>query len=357
MDETLFSIIASLEDGRRLGTDEFEYLVSHRTHEGATQLARTAADIRNEIYGHDIFVRGLIEVSNYCKNDCYYCGIRKSHSHCDRYRLDDDQILTCCREGYSLGFRTFVLQGGEDPAFTDDRLCKLIDQIKTEYPDTAITLSLGERSRESYTRLKKAGADRYLLRHETADREHYAQLHPPAMSYDNRMRCLQDLRDLGFAVGAGMMVGAPFQTPRHLAEDLMFLQDFQPDMCGIGPFIPAAGTPFEHEPAGSVEETLYLLSILRILMPHVLLPATTALGTMDPQGREKGILCGANVIMPNLSPVGVRKKYALYDNKICTGEESAQCRVCLDIKMDHIGYQIVCDRGDVRRKPICPEQP
>jgi biotin synthase len=255
-------------------------------------------------------------------------------------------ILDCCRDGYELGFRTFVLQGGEDPWFTDERLCGLLRQIKEQFPDCAITLSLGERSRESYRRLFDAGADRYLLRHETADKAHYEKLHPSELSFDNRMECLRNLRELGYQVGCGFMVGSPFQTSAALAKDLKFIESFRPEMCGIGPFIPQKDTPFGQYPGGSVELTCYLLSILRIIQPNLLLPATTALGTLDPLGREKGILSGANVVMPNLSPVSVRKKYLLYDNKICTGEESAQCRSCLSERMKSIGYELVIDRGD-----------
>lgn len=350
MDEKLFSIIDSLEDTHRLPLQDYEYLVSHRSDEGAMLLARKASAIRDSIYGRDVFVRGLIEFSNICKNDCLYCGIRKSNSTVDRYRLTEPQILACCKQGYDLGFRTFVLQGGEDGWFTDERLVSIISKIRAAYPDCAITLSLGERDRDSYQRLFDAGANRYLLRHETADKAHYERLHPAAMSFDHRMQCLQDLRDIGYDVGIGMMVGSPYQTPHELAEDMKFIEEFQPEMCGIGPFIPAHDTPFADFPAGTLEETCYLLSIIRLIVPDVLLPATTALGTISPLGRERGIQCGANVIMPNLSPVMVRKKYMLYDNKICTGEESAQCRTCLDLRMDKIGYTIVSDRGDIRRE-------
>lgn len=350
MDEKLFSIIDSLEQNHRLSFEELTWLVSHRSVEGAMLLAKKAAAVRDSIYGRDVFVRGLIEFSNICKNDCLYCGIRKSQTACQRYRLTEPQIMLCCQQGYALGFRTFVLQSGEDGWFTDERLCQIVSHIKTEYPDCAITLSVGERSRESYQKLFDAGADRYLLRHETATKSHYEKMHPKEMSFDHRMQCIQDLRDIGYDVGIGMMVGAPYQTPEDLARDLLFIEDFRPEMCGIGPFIPAAGTPFAHFPAGTLEETLYLLSIIRLLVPDVLLPATTALGTIDPLGREKGMQAGANVVMPNLSPVQVRKKYMLYDNKICTGEESAQCRNCLDLRMDKIGYTIVSDRGDIRRE-------
>ncbi|MBQ7848842.1 MAG: [Clostridia bacterium] len=288
-----------------------------------------------------------IEISNICRNDCLYCGIRRSNPHCQRYRLTPEEILECCREGDALGFRTFVLQGGEDPFFTDDVLAGLISAIKAEHPDCAVTLSLGERSQESYRLLRSAGADRYLLRHETADAAHYARLHPAAMSFDNRMRCLHDLKELGYQVGCGFMVGSPGQTARELAQDLTFVGRFQPDMCGVGPFIPQRDTPLGAEPAGTLELTCYLLSILRLIRPNLLLPATTALGSIHPYGREMGIQAGANVVMPNLSPASVRKKYALYDNKLTDGAEAAQCRQELAARMAAIGYEVVTDRGDV----------
>jgi len=328
---------------------EYAQLIEQRTDELAALLARRADAVRREIYGNAVFVRGLIEISNICKNDCLYCGIRRGNANCQRYRLTPEEILGCADEGYALGFRTFVLQGGEDAWFTDERLCALIGTLKARHPDCAVTLSLGERSRESYAALRAAGADRYLLRHETADRAHYEKLHPAEMSYDNRMRCLRDLRELGYQVGCGFMVGSPHQTAAELAKDLKFIETFQPDMCGIGPFVPHHDTPFRDEAAGTVELTCFLLSIIRLIHPPVLLPATTALGTIDPLGREKGILAGANVVMPNLSPVSVRKKYELYDNKICTGEESAQCKDCLNNRMRGIGYEIVTDRGDIRK--------
>ena len=241
------------------------------------------------------------------------------------------------------------MQGGEDPSYTDDGICRLVSRIKTAYPDCAITLSIGERSRKSYERYFTAGADRYLLREETANETHYKSLHPQEMKLSDRKRCLYDLKDIGYQVGAGFMVGSPGQTKEHLLEELSFLWELKPDMIGIGPFIPHQDTPFREKTAGSVTLTLRLLAILRIMFPYVLLPATTALGTLDPMGREKGLKAGANVVMPNLSPVSVRKKYELYDNKICTGEESAQCRHCLNERVKQAGYQIVTDRGDVRR--------
>ena len=334
--------------GARLDVSDFAALLRESDDESDAVLRGAAVRVRKQIYGSSVFVRGLIEISSYCKNDCYYCGIRRGNQNAERYRLTPEEILLCADEGYALGFRTVVLQGGEDPFFTDSLLCDLIDKIKTAHPDCAVTLSLGERSRESYQSLFDAGADRYLLRHETATKAHYEKLHPPSLSLDNRLRCLYDLREIGYQVGGGFMVGSPFQTKEDLARDLCFIRDFQPDMCGIGPFIPHKDTPFSAYPAGTLEETLRLLSILRLLKPNILLPATTALGTIHPQGRELGIQAGANVVMPNLSPVAVRKKYALYDNKICTGEESAQCKDCLARRMQAIGYEIVVDRGDVK---------
>ena len=318
-------------------------------------LAKEAVRIRKQYYGEKVYVRGLIEFTNYCKNDCYYCGIRRGNLHACRYRLRKEEILDCCREGYRLGFRTFVLQGGEDRWFTDERMAEIIRAIRETYQDCAITLSIGERSKESYRLFRQAGADRYLLRHETANERHYGTLHPSSMSLAARKQCLHDLRELGYQVGAGFMVGSPGQTLQCLAEDLMFLKELKPHMVGIGPFIPHHDTIFAKEPAGSVSMTLYLLSLIRILLPQVLLPATTALGTLDPKGREKGLSVGANVVMPNLSPVQNRKQYDLYDNKICTGEEAAECLVCLAQRVQRVGYHLVHERGDaygIEKEPI-----
>lgn len=341
-------LIHKLAEEHRLSLTEYQELIDHRTPEAAALLAELAVRERKEIYGNSVYIRGLIEISNICKNDCLYCGIRRGNQNCQRYRLSGDEILACCDEGYGLGFRTFVLQGGEDRYFTDDRLCALLHSIKAKYPDCAVTLSLGERSRKSYQRLFDAGADRYLLRHETADQPHYEKLHPGAMSFPNRMRCLQDLKEIGYQVGCGFMVGSPCQTSAELAKDLKFIEEFRPHMCGIGPFIPHKDTVFASEPAGTLELTCYLLSIIRLIHPPILLPATTALGSIDPIGREKGILSGANVVMPNLSPSAVRKKYSLYNNKATDGAESAQCRDALAKRMEAIGYKIVTDRGDSR---------
>lgn len=340
--------IDELTETHALTLEGYEYLVSHQSDDARELLAERARAAREPIYGHDVFVRGLIEISSICKNDCLYCGLRASNASCERYRLTREQILECAEVGWELGFRTYVLQGGEDPHFSDEVVCEIVRELKNRHPGCAITLSLGERSRESYARLRDAGADRYLLRHETADPAHYATLHPASMSWENRMQCLRWLRELGYAVGAGFMVGSPNQTPATLAHDLAFVQDFQPEMCGIGPFIPHHATPFAQHPAGTLEQTLYLLSIIRLIKPNILLPATTALGTIDPSGRELGMEAGANVVMPNLSPTDVRKKYELYNGKICTGDEAAECRRCLELRMNLFGYHVVTDRGDPR---------
>ena len=342
------SLIEKLAASHSLSVEEYESLIKNRNDEAAKLLRKYAVKIRKEIYKNHVYVRGLIEISNICKNDCLYCGIRRSNKNCERYRLNLEEIISCSNEGYELGFRTFVLQGGEDVFFTDEILGDIVKEIKSLHPDCAVTLSMGERSCESYKFLRECGADRYLLRHETADKEHYSKLHPSSMSYENRIKCLHDLKNLGYQVGCGFLVGSPFQTEKNLAQDLKFIEDFKPAMCGIGPFIPHKDTPFKNFPAGTVELTCYLLSIIRLIYPPVLLPATTALGTIHPTGRELGIMSGANVVMPNLSPVNVRKKYELYDNKICTGEESAQCKDCLNNRMKKIGYEIVIDRGDAK---------
>lgn len=349
MNEKLFLLIEKLKNEKKLSLEEYEFLIENRTKEATLMLREQAVSVRQQVYGNAVFIRGLIEISNICKNNCLYCGIRKENSNVVRYRLTEEEILECCKEGYELGFRTFVLQGGEDGYYTDSVLCKLISTVKSSYPECAVTLSLGESSRDSYQKLFDAGADRYLLRHETADESHYGILHPTELSYEKRMRCLQDLKDIGYQTGCGFMVGSPYQTTKHLAKDLKFIEEFGPDMCGIGPFIPAKGTPFEKLEAGTLELTCYLLSIIRLIRPNILLPSTTALGTIDPKGREMGILAGANVVMPNLSPASVRKKYRLYDNKVSDGAESAQSRQILTEKMHAIGYQVVTDRGDIKK--------
>lgn len=318
--------------------------------ESCTEMLAEKADrVRRQVYGDEVYVRGLIEFSNYCRNNCYYCGIRRDNRNAQRYRLSREEIFSCCREGYALGYRTFVLQGGEDLSYTDEDICSIVSGIRQQYPDCAVTLSIGERKRESYQAYFDAGADRYLLREETADADHYRRLHPREMDGENRQRCLWELKEIGYQVGAGFMVGSPFQTTGHLLCDLRFLQKLQPDMIGIGPFLTHGDTPFADQKNGSVAMTLRLISLLRLMFPYALLPATTALGTIDPMGREKGLKAGANVLMPNLSPMAVRRKYELYDNKICMGDESAQCRTSLEKRVENAGYRIVTSRGDVRR--------
>jgi len=301
---------------------------------------------RREIYGDEVFLRGLIEFTNYCKNNCYYCGIRCGNTKVERYRLQKEDILKCAEEGYRLGYRTFVLQGGEDPYYTDDKICEIVSALHGQFPDCAITLSIGEKSKESYEAYFRAGAARYLLRHETANETHYGKLHPAVMSLANRKQCLYNLKEIGYQVGAGLMVGSPYQTTENLVEDIRFLQDLKPDMIGIGPFLKHADTPFAQFENGSLKVTLRLLAMLRLLFPYALLPSTTALGTIHPNGREMGLKAGANVVMPNLSPVDYRKLYSLYENKICTGEESAQCRGCLEQRIKSAGYRAVTAVGD-----------
>ena len=346
------SLIDKLAQERDLPDQELLELIT-TTDSAANELLAARADkMRQQYYGKKVYIRGLIEFTNYCKNNCYYCGIRAGNGQAQRYRLTKEQILDCCAEGYRLGFRTFVLQGGEDPYYTDERICDIVAAIRAQHPDCAITLSIGEKERASYQAYFDAGANRYLLRHETAAPEHYAQLHPASMSLANRKRCLFDLKEIGYQVGSGFMVGSPYQTPANLLADLRFLQEPEPDMIGIGPYIPHEQTPLADKKSGTAEQTLRLLSILRLMFPYALLPATTALGTIHPNGRELGLKAGGNVVMPNLSPVNVRKLYELYENKICTGEEAAQCRGCLEARVRMAGYEIVTDRGDVAKSML-----
>ena len=348
-DKTSSELLRLLSEKHHLSLSSFERILRERTEEDEELARQLARECTEKYYGRGVYTRGLIEFTNFCKNNCHYCGIQRGNQEVERYRLSKEEILSCCEEGYRLGFRTFVLQGGEDPYFTDEKIVEIVQTIKKAFPDCAVTLSIGEKSRASYEKYFLAGADRYLLRHETADKEHYQYLHPKELSWEHRMRCLKDLKDIGFQVGCGFMVGSPHQTAKTLAKDLYFIQEFQPDMCGIGPFIPQHATVFAKETAGTLQDTLFLLSLLRLIHPNMLIPATTALGTIDKRGRELGILSGANVLMPNLSPTAVRKKYLLYDNKICTGDESAQCRACLSRRMESVGAHLLVDRGDVKK--------
>jgi len=339
-------IIDKLQQTQMLDKDEFALLLNNFTLKTCEYLHEKARNVSQKHFGNRIYIRGLIEFTNYCKNDCYYCGIRRSNTKAERYRLSFNDIMNCCENGYRLGFRTFVLQGGEDLVFSDDDIVRIVSSIKKSYSDCAVTLSIGEKSYESYLKYFQSGVDRYLIRHETSNEVHYGKLHPHELTISNRKRCLLDLKKIGYQVGTGIMVGSPYQTTENIVEDLFFMKELNPQMIGIGPFIPHHDTPFALEKAGSKELTLLLIGILRLMFPNALIPATTSLGTVDANGREEGILAGANVIMPNLSPVGVRKKYELYDNKICTGEEAAECRMCLDNRIEKIEYKIVVDRGD-----------
>ncbi|NMA68295.1 MAG: [FeFe] hydrogenase H-cluster radical SAM maturase HydE [Desulfitobacterium sp.] len=339
-------LIDKLTTTNNLAPEELKKLIDNRNPELAEYLFAKARTVRIENYGYDVYIRGLIEFTNYCRNDCYYCGIRKSNVEAERYRLTKEEILECCAIGYDLGFRTFVLQGGEDGYYTDEKIVDIIRSIKRNYPDCAVTLSIGEKSYESYQAFFEAGAERYLLRHEGVNAEHYRKLHPPNLSIYKRKECLYNLKEIGYQVGCGIMVGSPYQTTDCIVEDLLFMKELNPHMIGIGPFIPHHKTPFADHAAGTLELTLFLLGIIRLMLPSVLLPATTALGTIHPQGRELGILAGANVVMPNLSPPSIREKYLLYDNKICTGDEAAECRSCLEKRMESIGYHVAVSRGD-----------
>ncbi len=354
MEKKLTNIIDKLTNTRDLSDEELKHLLDfpEDSFPGAVDIAlRDNADyVRRTIYGDEVYIRGLIEFTNYCRNNCYYCGIRRDNSNVERYRLSKSDILSCCMEGYKLGFRTFVLQGGEDFYYSDDVICFIVHAIKQTFNDVAVTLSIGERSRESYQAYFDVGADRYLLRQESANCRHYGRLHPDELSIENRKKCLFNLKDIGYQVGSGFMVGSPFQTTDHIIEDLRFLQTLQPDMIGIGPYITHKDTPFCKFNSGSMVKTLRLISILRLMFPYALIPSTTALGTINPEGRELGLKCGANVVMPNLSPQSTRKLYNLYDNKICTGEEAAESVALLKKQVENAGYRVVTARGDAKRK-------
>ena len=337
-------IVEELKENKNLSDEQFKILLE--TDKYNDELFKQADIVRQQVYGKDVYLRGLIEFSNYCKNNCYYCGIGCENKNIKRYRLTKDEILQCCKQGYELGYRTFVLQSGEDSFFTDDLICDIVSAIRKQYKDCAITLSMGEKSKESYIAYFKAGANRYLLRHETANEEHYKKIHPEYLSLKNRKQCLYNLKEIGYQVGSGFMVGSPYQTIKNLIEDFRFLQELKPDMIGIGPFIPAQNTKFANCKHGDLNLTLRIISILRLLFPYALIPSTTALGTIAPNGRELGLKAGANVVMPNLSPAKYRKLYTLYDDKICTNEEAAECRGCLEKRVELTGYRIVTDIGN-----------
>ena len=348
INEKIKNLIEDLNSGKKLSLDGFEYILTNYSKEDFSYIKDTASKIAIENFGKKIYFRGIIEFSNICKNDCLYCGIRRSNENVERYRLTLDQILECCEEGYQYGYRTFVLQSGEDGHFNDDTMLEVVSSIRKKYDDCAITLSIGERSRDSYQKLFDAGANRFLLRHEAASKELYEKIHPSNQKWEERFRCLKDLKEIGYQVGAGMMIGVPYQTLRNIAEDLVFIQDFNPHMVGIGPFIPHKDTPFKNEKAGSIELSLLALSLVRIMLPKVLLPSTTALGSLGGDGRQQGVLHGCNVIMPNLSPMSVRKKYLLYDNKAGIENDAKTSIEILKKQMEDIGYEVVVTRGDYK---------
>lgn len=345
MEKILRELVYKLYKYRNLSKEELIFLIEKIDSASRKLLIDAANEIRKKYYGNKIYMRGLIEFTNYCKKNCKYCGIRADNRNVERYRLTTEEIIKCVKRGRDLGYSTYVLQGGEDAYFDDKKIVEIIQSIKAIYPSDAITLSIGERSYESYKKMYEAGADRYLLRHETASRKLYETLHPDG-DYDNRIRCLWNLKEIGYQVGAGFMVGLPGQTTEDLVEDLLFVKRLEPHMCGIGPFISHKDTPYRSMKQGRIEDVITMLAITRLLLPDVLLPATTALGSISDKGREMGIKAGANVVMPNLSPIGVRDKYSLYDNKICTGDESAECRVCIENRIHSIGFEIDLGRGD-----------
>lgn len=339
------NIIDKLYTTTNASKEELIFLLDNLSKKDNEYLIEKSHEIALRNYGKSVYIRGLIEFTNYCIRDCNYCGIRKSNNKADRYRLTLEEILECAHIGDRLGYKTYVLQGGEDPYFTDEIMIEIIKSIKEKYPNNAITLSLGERSYKSYKKMFDAGADRYLLRHETASKKLYEFLHPNG-SFENRRQCLKNLKEIGYQIGAGFMVGLPNQSTSDLVDDLMFLKDLKPHMCGIGPFIPHKDTPLANEQGGTLEKTITMLALIRLMLPKILLPATTALGSIDPLGREKGLKAGGNVVMPNLSPTSVREKYSLYDGKICTGDEAAECRVCIEKRINNAGFKLEVTRGD-----------
>lgn len=341
-------LVELLASGKELdATDLGQLLRSAATDQNVLNLLRqNAVRTARKQFGLGIYIRGLIELSSYCYCDCLYCGLRRSNRSAERYRLSIDEVMECCKEGYKLGFRTFVLQGGEDGTHSDEWLEELVCRIRSRYEDVAITLSLGERGEASYLRLKRAGANRYLLRHEAANEALYESLHPKGRGLQHRLSCLEALKRCGYQTGMGMMIGVKGQTIEHLVEDLLLIRKMQPEMVGIGPFLPHHATPLGNEPAGDLQLTLATIAIVRLMLPHALIPSTTALATLTPRGRLEGILSGANVVMPNLSPSDVRAKYAIYENKASWGKEAAEGLAALESELQSIGYHIDYARGD-----------
>ncbi len=345
VNEKILQLIKKLYIKNDLEDEELLYLLDNINEKEKKYLFSLAKKTRDEVYGNRVYLRGLIEFTNYCNKRCVYCGINASNKNVKRYRLTKHEILDSCIKGKKLGFNTFVLQGGEDKFFTDEIICDIVQSIKLKIPDCAVTLSIGEREFESYKAFKKAGVDRYLLRHETTNSDLYTRLHPNS-KLQNRMECLKDLKDLGFQTGAGFMVGLPGYETKDYVKDLRFLKNLQPEMVGIGPFIPHADTEMKHCKSGDLKTVILILAMVRLLLPKVLLPATTALSTIDSEGRKKGLNAGANVIMPNLTPGIYREDYSLYNEKMITGSESVEELELIKKQLEDYGY--ICDmsKGD-----------
>lgn len=347
-DERVFDLLDKLKNERKLQKEEFLYILDNINIDSFVYLKKLSRAVTDTTYGKSVYLRGLIEISNYCSRSCNYCGIRRENDQVNRYRLTKEEILNSCKIGYDLGFKTFVMQGGEDNYFTKEVLSDIISTIKEHYPDVAVTLSIGERSFEDYQAFYDAGADRFLLRHEAYSKRLYEHLHPSSMSYHNRIECVKNLKEIGFQAGIGMMVGSPSQTNEDLAEDLIFMQELLPAMCGIGPYISHPNTPFKNEETGNPKHTLVMVALARLILPKALLPATTALATLDKEIRLEALRLGANVVMPNLTPLEPRKSYEIYQGKKISGSEAAEEMKNIIEEIENIGLKVDHVRGDTK---------
>ena len=316
--------------------------------DNADEIFHLADETRKNFVGDEVHLRGLIEFSNICKRNCKYCGLQSGNKTVERYRLSEEEIINFAKKGVSYGYKTIVLQSGEDDFFDADRMCKIIRQIKNL--DVALTLSIGEKSYDEYKAYKEAGANRYLLRIETTDEKLYSKLHPN-MSFENRVNCLDNLKKLGFELGSGCLVGLPEQSNESLANDILFFEDIKADMIGIGPFIPHEQTPLwvenesDFEKSEKFEKALRVMALVRIIMKNINIPATTAMETINPNGRIIALKSGANVVMPNITEGDYRKKYEIYPGKICLNDTPAHCRGCIEGKIKSIGRYISNDYG------------
>ena len=331
------TIIQKAKETHELSRDEIIALLKDDSIN--EELFKAADEVRKKYLGDEVHLRGLIEFTNICKRNCMYCGLRRDNKSLNRYRLSHEEIIDFAKKAVSYGYKTLVLQGGEDDYYTVERLVPIVKDLKAL--GVALTLSIGERPFEEYEALKKAGADRFLLRIETTDKELYEKL-DPGMSHENRIQCLKNLRKLGYEVGSGCLVGLPGQKIESLADDILFFKELDVDMNGIGPFIPNEDTPLKDAEGGQFELALKVMAIVRLLLPDINIPATTAMETLNKQGRVIALQCGANVVMPNVTEGEYRKLYALYPGKICTGDTPAHCRGCISGKIRGIG-RIVSD--------------